>query len=1248
MGEHPQHPLTAPPSTPGGFGASARPFQSPWLPAALVACVGFSLTLTLIGYQLQGERAAYLAAFERAAAERQTAIQMAFELNISHLMGVAALVSASEEVTRDEFQRFVTYERHVPSVARVMIYAPLLDAADLPEFEAGQRATLPGYQVWTWGAGGEPAPPPNAAMHLPVLFAAPRAGNEAVIGFDLASETERHAAIDRALDLDAPAMTRPIRPIQSPDGPRAFSVVAPVFAGGPPPGDAASRRAAATGVVGATIHFSHLVDRVVEGGSPLAENLLLFSGMKPGGLPEYVRLAPLPGNPLRDDRPAAHTFDAVRAMPHAVLHTFGLGGEALHLVCLPARPTTALSFANLLTALIALGGVGGTAMGVLYTRRRAREVDLAVRHAAIHDAMINTSTDAYLALDAAGRVVEWSARAEELFGWPRAEVLGRDFSAAVLPPNMRRRLEESLARLRGADAGGTSSEVREYTLVRRDGGAFPAEMAFTAARVGPDWRHFAMVRDLTARQRAEQERRDLRERADRVLAGISEGFIAFDGEWRVTYVNPRAAEWLGRDHEALVGRIFWEEYPGLSADVRVAYYQTASERRPVKVVEFDPVRERWFEQNVFPHDGGVAVFIQDITERKTFEAALRRGEERLRLALEAAEAGLWSWEPETDTWSWSDRFVAQIGAQGQSAGLAAWLAAAHPEDAPRLGQLLQQAAVDRHDAPIELEYRAALPGGEVRWLRLHGRASRGARREVLGIQLDITAGRRGEAARREAEAMARVIFDNAQDGILVVDCDRGVIVDANAAFRGLVGEDADALRGRPAAELHIPEERPRAGTLYAGEAVPLGATVTLALRDVVGATIPVEAVFGGVQEHGGRRVLCGVYRDLTDRRRAEEQLRHAYKMEAIGQLTGGLAHDFNNLLGVVIGHLDLLEDHLAGGEAREWLEVAQSATLRGAALTKALLAVARRQPLEPEDVNVNELLQNLLPLLKNTVGPAVEVVELLHADPVYARIDPGGLENAVLNLAINARDAMPEGGRLVITTTRQEIFDGDEDAAARLSPGVYAVVEIADTGTGMDTATLKRAFEPFFTTKASGHGTGLGLAMVYGFAKQSGGHASIYSEPGHGTSIRLYLPWGVQCPRREPASPAATPPPRHGHESIVLVDDEEALLGIARMWLEKLGYRVAAFSDPRAALDHLASGADCDLLVTDVVMPSGMDGPALARAAREHRPDLPVLLTSGFAERSLRVADALPGPLLQKPYRQGDLGRMVRQILDPH
>lgn len=1227
--------------------AALKALPAPWFPALLVAVVGVVSTVLLAAYQMQVERSAYLTGFERSAAERHASIQMAFELNLSHLMGVAALVAASEEVTRAEFQRFVTYERHGAEVARVMVYAPITPTGELSGLESRLAAEVPDYHVWTWTAEGERTRSAASDLHLPVVYAAPRWGNEAVLGFDLASEPARRRAIERALQQDAPAMTGPIRPIQAQQGPRAFSVVAPVYAGGAAPSDAEARTAAATGIVGATIHFSGLMNRALEGGAALAENLFLFTGEELHLTAEYVRLSPAPNNPIREGSAEAHTLSQVRADPHASIQAFGVGGENLYLACLPARSMALGAFANLLTLLIVIAGAVGTTLGTLYTLRRAHTVDLAVRHALIHDAMVNSSTDAYLSLDASGRVAEWSARAADLFGWPREAILGRDFSAAALPPGMRARLEQSMQRLREADAGGTSSEVEEYIAVNREGTSFPVELAFTAARFGAEWRYFAMVRDLSARQRAELERQHLRERADRVLAGISEGFMAFDAEWRFTYVNPRAAEWLGRDAAALAGRKLWEEFPDLSPDVRVAYYQAAADRQPVRVVEFDAGRGRWVERNVHPYEDGIAVFVQDITERKSFEEALRRSEERLRLALDAAQAGLWSWEPEGDVWTWSERFTAQLGTGKAPAGLSTWLGVAHPEDAARLGQVLQSNMARGVDGPQALEYRVVGESGTIRWLRLYGRATTNGHREVLGIQLDVTASHLEGAARREAEAMARVMFDNAQDGIVVVDCERGVIVDANAAFCGLVGAGLDVLRNQPAAGLHPERERERAWAVYRATEGTGGESIPLTLCDVVGAEIPVEAVFGAAQEHGGRRVVCGVFRDLTERRRTEEQLRHAYKMEAIGQLTGGLAHDFNNLLGVVIGHLDLIETCLGEDErARHWLEVAQGATLRGAALTKALLAVARRQSLDPEDVDVNGLLRGVMPLLKNTVGPTVEVVDLLQSDPVFARIDPSGLENAVLNLAINARDAMPEGGRLILTTARHEAHDEESLHEVRMAPGVYAMVEIADTGSGMDAATLKRAFEPFFTTKASGHGTGLGLAMVYGFAKQSGGHASIYSEPGHGTSIRLYLPWGASSPRREPSAEPVAAPARHGHEAVVMVDDEEALLGIGRMWLEKLGYRVAAFADPHAALAHIAEGGECDLLVTDVVMPMGLDGPALALAAREHRPGLPVLLTSGFAERSLRQDTALPGPLLQKPYRQGDLGRLVRQVLD--
>ncbi|CAG1002376.1 partial two-component system, cell cycle sensor histidine kinase and response regulator CckA, partial [Rhodocyclaceae bacterium] len=360
---------------------------------------------------------------------------------------------------------------------------------------------------------------------------------------------------------------------------------------------------------------------------------------------------------------------------------------------------------------------------------------------------------------------------------------------------------------------------------------------------------------------------------------------------------------------------------------------------------------------------------------------------------------------------------------------------------------------------------------------------------------------------------------------------------------------------------------------------------------------------------------------------------------------------FNNLMGMVLGGLGLVAAKLPDDDkTRRHFEIARQAAKRAAEVTKSLLAVARKQPLTPRLIDVADALAEMMPLLQQSAGNATTVEESPCractapegcAACQQAMVDPAGLGNAILNLVINARDAMPAGGRIRIDTRVRWFREDDAGLPVDLAPGRYILVTVTDTGTGMPPEVAARAFEPFFTTKEKGKGTGLGLAMVYGFARQSGGTVSIHSQPGMGTAIRLYLP--VAGPTTAGGAPAdATPLPPGAGESILLVDDEAALLAITREWLEQLGYRPVVAHGPAVALDLLRS-RHFDLLLTDIVMPGGTNGIVLAAEARRLQPDLRVLLASGFP------GDLLPEgnvwPLLEKPYGAADLARMVRQAL---
>ena len=384
----------------------------------------------------------------------------------------------------------------------------------------------------------------------------------------------------------------------------------------------------------------------------------------------------------------------------------------------------------------------------------------------------------------------------------------------------------------------------------------------------------------------------------------------------------------------------------------------------------------------------------------------------------------------------------------------------------------------------------------------------------------------------------------------------------------------------------------------------------------------------------------------TNRKAVEAQLRQALKMEAIGNLTGGLAHDFNNLLSVVIGNLDLLREQLTKGSGLDDLaNDALQAALRGAELTRRLLAFARRQPLQPKIVDVNELIDGVSRMLSRTLGSNVEISPRLGADVWPVVVDPVQLEACLVNLAANARDAMPRGGKLQILTDNRHLDADYAGLYPGLAPGDYTLVEVTDSGTGMPPEILDKIFEPFFTTKQEGRGTGLGLSMVFGFMKQSDGHINVYSEPGVGTTFRLYLPRATTAADKAGAADT-TAFALGGEETILAVEDNPGLRQLVVRQLKQLGYRCLEAEDGPSALRMLEAN-EVHLLFSDVIMPGGMSGYELGRAARNRWPKLKVLLTSGFPEEKLNGNGEPPWSmrLLLKPYRKEDLALLLREVL---
>lgn len=523
--------------------------------------------------------------------------------------------------------------------------------------------------------------------------------------------------------------------------------------------------------------------------------------------------------------------------------------------------------------------------------------------------------------------------------------------------------------------------------------------------------------------------------------------------------------------------------------------------------------------------------------------------------------------------------------------------------------------------------------------------------------------RTADARRVAAESRFRDLLAMAPDAIVAIDRDHGITI-FNHAAEALFGYAAAEVMGQPI-ELLLPAASgnfPGAGGDAAVSAdagaprrTPQAGAMAGRRRD--GGSFPVEASFGSSIDNGRETVLA-VIRDVTRRRELEAQLHQSQKMEVVGQLTGGLAHDFNNLLTVIIGNLEALQDEVPGGSRPlRMIELALCASLRGAALTRQMLAFSRRQALEARAFELNGLVANAIGLFRRTLGAAIVVETRLAEDLWTAFADPAQVETALMNLALNARDAMPDGGRLTIETANRRLDEAYVAATPDAAIGDHLLLSVTDTGTGIAPEALERVFEPFFTTKNAGQGTGLGLSMVYGFVRQSGGHVTISSTAAQGTTVRLFFP-RAEGPAAAAELVAATEPePAVGNAVILVVEDDEDVRATAVAMMAALGCEIREAADAQAALVLLQDGLQVDLLFTDLSMPGGMSGLELADQVRRIRPGVKVLIATGHVDtaqariaedgRTLRLADGDGQyPVLHKPYRRVELLQKLRETLE--
>jgi len=504
----------------------------------------------------------------------------------------------------------------------------------------------------------------------------------------------------------------------------------------------------------------------------------------------------------------------------------------------------------------------------------------------------------------------------------------------------------------------------------------------------------------------------------------------------------------------------------------------------------------------------------------------------------------------------------------------------------------------------------------------------------------------GERALDATSSINQRIFDTSLDLILVVD-KRGNFLRVSPSSAAILGYQPDEMVGHSAAEFLYPDDLE--GTRHEMRLARRGQVMrNFECRYIHKDGRIVTLAWTGVWSEPDRQHFF-IGRDMSRRIALEQQLRQAQKMKAVGQLTGGIAHDFNNILTVITGMVEALSEAVKTDPIlAEMVKSIEEAAERGAQLTQRMLAFARKQPLQPRPIDLNDIVTRMVAMLQRTLGEDIAVKTVLANGLWPAQADPFQLEDAIVNLAVNARDAMPTGGELAIGTSNVHL---DENYAAHnveVAPGDYVVVAIADTGVGMPPEVIEHAFEPFFTTKDVGRGTGLGLSMVYGFVTQSRGHVRIASEIGRGTSIMLYLPKATTEGAAPDIPESAVESVTDGRETILIVEDDAAVRKVAATILKRIGYQVWQAEDGKSALDILQTGIAIDLLFTDLIMPNGMSGQDLMRTARERRPDLKVLFASGYSEQFIAgrgVADH-GIPLLSKPYRKQQLAQAIRKALD--
>ncbi|WP_265569335.1 PAS domain-containing protein [Sphingomicrobium nitratireducens] len=728
-----------------------------------------------------------------------------------------------------------------------------------------------------------------------------------------------------------------------------------------------------------------------------------------------------------------------------------------------------------------------------------------------------------------------------------------------------------------------------------------------------------------------------------------------DTNERYRFVNKPIADWFERERGDILGKSVREVMGEQAYAARGHHLQAAlAGEKQWFAAEFEhPTRGMLTTQARYtPHleNGavvGVVMVVQDITEQRAAEQALRESEARFRRIADSAPIPIWVSRRDGTCDFINEAFADMFGLSPEEARAAGWHDQISDEDREDVRALVS--AASNEASPYDFVARFEVAGGETRWLQVDARPRIDAEGRLvgyIGVANDVTVARRDEQRLRayaaDSDLRLRAIFNSVQTVIVLMD-EKGTVLETNARHTDWRPHGDEGEIGKPIWETptmdaypdHVAELKRLVARAASGETVSHDVTLEAPGRPVSHLSTTIQPVH---DEDGKLHYLLLESRDVTQLRQAQDQLRQAQKMEALGQLTGGIAHDFNNLLTVVVGGLDMIAKRIEDEKLLRYATNALAAAERGARLTGQLLAFSRVQRLEVRPTDIGDLVEEMRPLLRNVLGPGIEKeYDLQNAVP-WVMADPTQLEVALLNVAINARDAMPEGGTLTIAMKTRNIEDDPV-----LEDGDYVELSVTDTGHGMDEDVLARVFEPFFTTKEVGKGTGLGLSMVYGMARQSGGTARVESRPGEGTVVRLYFRCvegrhGRDDERSDIKQRAA---PSDGR-SVLVIDDDEVVRAFIVESLKDYGFSVREAVSGRDGLDAFAE-ARPDMVILDYIMP-GMSGAEVADAILEMRPEQPILFVSGYSETDAIRAAAPHAGFLPKPFKAETLVEAIRAV----